>query len=98
MTIDEAIKHCEEVVSGHERNCEIFIEDSELWQINKEWADKYHHIAEWLRELKAYRKAHEEICYQPQSWEYGQGIQTCIDIITDCLKEVYREVDADERI
>ena len=68
MTIDEAINHCEKVASGHERNCEIFTNDSELWQINKEWADNYRHIAEWLRELKAYREdtrfadLYERIC------------------------------------
>jgi hypothetical protein len=61
MTIDEAIKHCEKVASGHDRNCEIFIEDSELWQINKEWADNYHNIAEWLRELKKYRAIFEKV-------------------------------------
>lgn len=56
INIDEAIKHCEKVASGHERNCEIFIDDVELYAINKEWADNYHHIAEWLRELKRDRE------------------------------------------
>ena len=61
MNIDEAIKHCEEVASGHKRNCEIFIDDPELWQINKEWADKYHHMAEWLREVKKWRALRDSI-------------------------------------
>lgn len=56
MTLDEAIKHCEKVARGHERNCEIFTNDYELWLINKEWADNYYNIAEWLRELKRDRE------------------------------------------
>ena len=68
MNTDEAIKHCEKVASGHDRNCEIFADNPELYAINKEWADKYRHIAEWLRELKAYREdtrfadLYERIC------------------------------------
>ena len=61
MTLDEAIKHCEKVASGHDRNCEIFIDDPKLYAINKEWADNYHNIAEWLRELKKYRAIFEKV-------------------------------------
>ena len=61
MTIDEAIKHCEDVAKGHERNCEIFADDPELWQINMEWADNYNCIAEWLMELKKYRAIFEKV-------------------------------------
>ena len=59
--IDEAIKHCEKVASGHERNCEIFTDDPELYAINKEWADNYYHITEWLKKLKTYQEGINEI-------------------------------------
>ena len=52
MKIDEAIKHCEDVANGHEKNCEIYTDDPELYAINREWADNYHHIADWLKALK----------------------------------------------
>ena len=61
MTIDEAIKHCEKVASGHDRNCEIFTDDAELYAINKEWADNYHRIVEWLKKLKKYEEGINEI-------------------------------------
>ena len=61
MTIDEAIKHCEDVANGHERNCEIFTDDPELYAINKEWADNYYHITEWLKKLKTYQEGINEI-------------------------------------
>lgn len=95
MTLDEAIKREEALVYSYGERYKRGGEP--VGELDKLEAE-HKQMVEWLRELKAYRKAHEEICYQPQSWEYGQGIQTCIDIITDCLKEVYREVNADERI
>jgi hypothetical protein len=92
MNIDEAIKHCENVASGHERNCEIFTNDCELWQINKEWADNYHHIAEWLKELKAYREAREEIIRKRDSSQWSElvvhGFSHAIYTIDNHLKEV----------
>ena len=51
-------------------------------------AEYYRQLAEWLRELKAYRKAHEEIQHEPLVWEYGQAIEKCLWIIDSCLKEV----------
>ena len=62
MTIDEAIKDCEE--------------------------NDYEQIAEWLRELKAYREADEEIRQLSQVWEEGAGIAKCIVILNKHLREV----------
>jgi len=47
----------------------------------------YGQVADWLRELQAYRKADEEIRELPQVWEEGAGIKKCIDIIDKHLRE-----------
>ena len=44
MTLEEAIRHCEEVA---ERHCD-------------ECGDEHRQLAEWLRELQAYRKERNE--------------------------------------
>lgn len=65
LTLEEAIKHCEKVAEENEK-------ESKLWEggVSKAFVQKYEklrdcsfkyrQLAEWLRELKAYR----------ESWEY----------------------------
>lgn len=52
MTLDEAIKHCEEVAE----NYEFISKDKEITEITKkgcaECAAEHRQLAEWLRELK----------------------------------------------
>ena len=56
MTLDEAIKHCEEVAEQNEE------------QSCKECANEHRQLAEWLRELEAYRKAENEIEQELVNW------------------------------
>ena len=65
MTIDEAIKHCEEVAEEQEEWCERFVSDTEA----AECASKHRQLAEWLRELMAYRKAEKEIEQELVNWD-----------------------------
>lgn len=87
MTIDETIKHCEAVASGHDRNCEIFTNDFELWQINKEWADNYYNIVGWLKELKTYRKGINEIKNKINNfkgcdmWDTANGMEYALELL-----------------
>lgn len=62
MTIDEAIKHCEEVAEAKEKegtlNQESFmpLDDFMRYRVEcLEGASEYRQIAEWLKELQAYR-------------------------------------------
>ena len=62
MTLDEAIKHCEEVAEKFDTelnliNCGI---SNESCDNCLECAKEHRQLAEWLRELKAYRKAEKE--------------------------------------
>lgn len=54
LTLEEAIKHCEEVAEENEKTCEakpnVFLERY------RKCASEHRQLAEWLRELKAYRE------------------------------------------
>ena len=52
MTLDEAIKHAEEVAEGHEKiKCikAVTLEECKC-------AEEHRQLAEWLKELKMYRE------------------------------------------
>lgn len=55
MTLDEAIKHCDEVAEQFERKKELTAVTLEMYKC----AEEHRQLAEWLRELKAYRKNEE---------------------------------------
>ena len=53
MTIDDAIKHAEEVAKVNECECVEYSEVSPLYVSNcKKCAEDHRQLAEWLRELK----------------------------------------------
>ena len=61
MTLDEAIKHAEEVAEENEKFCfkkngkgGYFNEDTD-WN-NKKCAEEHRQLAEWLKELKQLRE------------------------------------------
>lgn len=67
MNIDEAIKYCEEVAEQNEKDIAYY-----TIQGDKEWLDEcekdciecakeHRQLAEWLRELKAYKDAWEDL-------------------------------------
>lgn len=60
MTIDEAIQHCEEVANANERLCETVHPAMQLSDYGK-CAEDHRQLAEWLKELKDYRKTWDEI-------------------------------------
>ena len=77
MTIDEAILHCEEVVKSNT----VGVYDSialggmhftqeEIYKCNK-CAEEHRQLAEWLKELKAYRET-----YPYGTAEYPVGQRT----------------------
>lgn len=54
MTLDEAIKHCEEVVAKYEKQA-FFSMSNEGKKYNCKCAEEHKQLAEWLRELKERR-------------------------------------------
>ena len=58
MDLDEAIQHCEEVASKQDMLCEISVTEKAK-ENNSKCAAEHRQLAEWLKELKAYK---ENIC------------------------------------
>lgn len=67
MTLEEAIKHCEEVANDQEHDAETWEMSSKHWGDDKQsvldnadeckkCAAEHRQIAEWLKELKQYRE------------------------------------------
>lgn len=57
MTLDEAIKHCEEKAKEIRKANEEMPTDCKLSEDLCECAEEHEQLAEWLRELKAYKEA-----------------------------------------
>ena len=58
MTIDEAIKHCKEVAEEKDKSVELYkaVKATEgLITKCEDCAKEHRQLAEWLKELKAYR-------------------------------------------
>ena len=99
MTLDETIRHCEEVAAEQKRKA-LAAYSEEDYEKSKDciWCSEEHRqLAEWLRELKAYRKAREEIIRKRDSSQWSElvvhGFSHAICTIDNHLKEV----NADER-
>ena len=95
MELNEAIAHCEEKASELIRrsteldvcsDCEKHVKKAntklEAAQC-RECAREHEQLADWLRELRAFRKAHEMIAALP----IGTGVLLAWEIMNDCLKE-----------
>ena len=64
MTLDEAIFHCEEVAKKQDMKAGIIM--SEMGRKRyREYAAELRQIAEWLRELKAYKNKYHKY-YKPR--------------------------------
>lgn len=85
MTLDEAIKHCEEVA---EKYCEKVEDGLTADDFCDSCASEHRQLAEWLKELKAYREARKEINGLATVWEEGEGINKCRRILFKHLEEV----------
>ena len=53
----------------------------------KSLAEVHDQLESWLKELRAYREAHEAIRGLPQVWEEGEGIKKCLDILKERLEK-----------
>lgn len=87
MELDEAIKHCRDKAEELKKDADYYDVpygmDTSARTDCLECAKEHEQLAEWLEELKAFRKAHEIIGSLP----IGTGALVLWDIINDCLKE-----------
>lgn len=101
MTIDEAIKHCEEVAKKKEKECK-WISGSEdagmngaLAKTYAECAKEHRQLAKWLTELKAYKgeRVGCEYCKDRYRERHERPCSLCKRNFVDMFE---REVNADE--
>lgn len=74
MTLDEAIKHCEEVIIENKRNARYYeslniCTKKALSNACKECAEEHQQLAEWLQELKELRNALDKIRADIRDWQ-----------------------------
>lgn len=96
MTIDEAIiqeialaENQEDTASAYHNAYYKFGGNLYMREETKcrECVEEHRQLAEWLKELKAFRQAYDDIRHLTISWEEGIGIEKCIEIIEKCLGE-----------
>ena len=95
MTIDEAIRHAEEVAETNQAivdYCDFIDKNIEECE---ECACEHRQLAKWLRELKAYRGLIANADKLIES-EYGVVIIEGYADVLSQMKEIYEEVKADK--
>ena len=90
LTLEEAIKHCEEVVKRLENSCKR----DWMGEDDERCAKEHRQLAEWLKELKAYREILTNADKIIAS-EYGCVIIEGYADVIDQMNEVFKEVNAD---
>ena len=111
MSLDEAIKHCEEVAEEKEWQAYKSLSRTDDERMGcLECAEEHRQLAEWLRELKKYRIAHYKLRDMDYEYDfnskfgdnpmyYGEKVWDIFgDIDASVEYEVmgYEEVNADE--
>lgn len=105
-SIDEAIKHCEEVAESNEKMIEYDLAyTDEQKEECRECAKEHRQLAEWLRELQKWRALRDSInklcdvdCEYPQYKESGTMCDACpIGTVKEYFEQIFDgEVNADE--
>lgn len=97
-SLEEAIKHCEEVAEKNDKIADTFEETLKNKIACRECAKEHRQLADWLRELRAYKKAEKEIEQELVNWDdidngKCRGLFLATSIIQHYKSE---EVNADE--
>lgn len=92
MTLDEAIKHCEEVAEDNESDSRLYT-DLDPYKASEcaECANEHRQLAEWLKELKTYRNIRRILSQNRIATDrYGEVV------LWDDIKRVLKEINTDE--
>lgn len=101
MTIDEVIEREQysaeanrEMADTYHTDENIYLKEEEAFR-NRE--DYHRQLAEWLNELKAYRKAEKKILENMRAWEkiYAEPLEWNVDDINSIKLAFYQEGKAD---
>lgn len=100
-SLDEAIKHCEEVAEDRDETANLTPTEYEDY-INscRECAEEHRQMAEWLRELKAYRNIRRILSQNRVVTEMGRdrhGRDIYGEVVMwDDIKRAFEEVNVDD--
>jgi hypothetical protein len=104
MKLDETIKHYEEAAEKQENNAKTYPKpqknvkgSGKKYNARIRCAKEYRQLAEWLRELKAYREILANADNIIAS-EYGCVIIEGYRDVIDRMNEVFKEMNADEKL
>ena len=90
--LETAIKHCEEVAE--------YMENKEGYAFTDityaEYASEQRQLAEWLKELKGYEEAEEEINRKMESGQWSDAVAYGMNKALVIMHKHIREVKADE--
>lgn len=97
MTLDETIKHYEEVAELYKERCRFYEDHNMLEYIRgaRGCAKEYRQLAEWLSELKAYEEAKGEIIRKRDSGQWSEGVVYGLDKAVRIMEKHLMEVNAD---
>lgn len=97
MTLDEAIKHCEEVAENNEKIANTFEYSLKTKSDCKKCAKEHRQLAEWLKKLQKYEDLstynRENKCCECEYEDSEYYCDDCIWNFVDKFKQ--REVNAD---
>ena len=98
MTLDEAIKHAEEVADEKKKEaCNLY--DAKNYEESREciWcADEHRQLAEWLKELKRYHQAKDGLLEDMKA--LNCGFPYGLDYLIECIKKRLQEVLNEDNI
>lgn len=98
MTLDEAIKHAEEVVDEKKKEaCNLY--DAKNYEESREciWcAEEHRQLAEWLKELKRYHQAKDGLLEDMKA--LNCGFPFGLDYLISCIKKRLQEVEDENNI
>ena len=100
MTLEEEIQKQEEKAMtyksmGNQLSMNMSAEKQIRAMEDYHMSNYHKQLAEWLKELKAYREARKEINGLATVWEEGEGINKCRRILFKHLEEVNADEDCD---
>lgn len=95
MTLDEAIKHCEEVAEEYENIVEHGLKNAKVDRSGcLECASEHRQLAEWLRELKAYRIKHYKLALMDYQYDFDSEFKDNPMYYAHAVWTLFGELDA----
>lgn len=104
MSLEDAIKHCEEVAEENEIQAEALADfDGSVELQCLECANEHRQLAEWLRELMGYRKAYKWLKSRAEmigNWDRSdykhraEGMYEAVEIMDKRIQEVKADADS----